>query len=424
MRAALAGALAVLLTLAGVALARPGQLDMHFGGDGRIVDRAPLGSAANAVAILPGGGIIAAGRDEEQASMLVTRTTPDGRFDRRFGRRGRVVVRFPFEDATATDVALAPHGRIVVAGVTETGHMAVVRLARTGVPDETFGPGGRRRGPVCCQEGDTAPAVRVVVQPDGAVVAAAETRSAVRTRFVSGVEVVRWRARGGVDRRFGPGGVVFVRSRADFGGPGALLLARAGAVTVVTAGTAFPVKAPRSCFLEITDVSRSGRLRAKAVARVRSPCPFGFAVSGAARMPAGRIGVLLDIRSPPRGANIRVLRRDGSVVRSFGKAGVVELSGLLGAAVAAGPRGRLVVAGIDSAGHAVVARLTPRGRLDGSFGTGGLATFGFIGSNRSDARAVAVAGHRIVVAGVGADALAELREDLGARRLGIAVLNG
>src|SRR5262249_36472564 len=78
--------------------------------------------------------------------MMVARFLADGRRDRTFGRNG--VVRIEEGDAAIGDeaeaVALCPDGGIVAAGTID-GALALVRVLATGALDSTFGDGGIAR---------------------------------------------------------------------------------------------------------------------------------------------------------------------------------------------------------------------------------------------------------------------------------------
>lgn len=85
----------------------------------------------------------------------------------------------------------------------------------------------------------------------------------------------------------------------------------------------------------------------------------------------------------------------------FGKGGLVETAfpgGASAAAVVVDPQGRIVVAG-STGNDFALARYTPTGRLDGSFGSSGRVTTAFPGLQASGQALVLLPGGGIVVAG-------------------------
>ena len=107
----------------------------------------------------------------------------------------------------ATDGALDGQGRIVVAGATskEGGHtgMAVARFTATGAVDRTFGGDGA----VAIEFGADVPAEAVAVAPDGKIVVAGVRRSGTAPPRIT---VVRLNEDGTLDRAFGDAGRLFL----------------------------------------------------------------------------------------------------------------------------------------------------------------------------------------------------------------------
>jgi uncharacterized delta-60 repeat protein len=108
--AALGLALLVALSLAGPALAAPGDLDPSFDGDGKVIT--PDGQI-NDVAVQEDGKIVVAGNDDE--TLTLARYNPNGSLDTSFGSGGKVTTNFG-HTGIAKAVALQPDGKIVVAG--------------------------------------------------------------------------------------------------------------------------------------------------------------------------------------------------------------------------------------------------------------------------------------------------------------------
>jgi len=152
-----------------------GLLDGAFGVNGSARVAFGIFNVARAVAVQPDGKIVVAGYsafDTQYAIMdfLVARFNVDGSPDSTFGNNGSYLVNFPADGADgAVALALAPDGKIVVAGTVWTGSTyawGVARLTDTGQPDPTFGTNGLAVN----LSGNNAGANAVVVQPDGKII--------------------------------------------------------------------------------------------------------------------------------------------------------------------------------------------------------------------------------------------------------------
>jgi uncharacterized delta-60 repeat protein len=125
---------------------RNGALDQSFGTGGKVVT--PIGAFdyAVAVAIEKDGKIVVAGGVEDLAAtfikILVVRYNRDGSLDRGFGTGGSVITAIPGEAFAFTDgLALTDDGRIVVIAGGQEG-LAVVKYNANGSLDQHFGTGG------------------------------------------------------------------------------------------------------------------------------------------------------------------------------------------------------------------------------------------------------------------------------------------
>lgn len=164
-----------------------GALDPSWGGTGEI--SGPSG-APDALAVLPDGEVLVV------SSGMIRRYTTTGAPSPTWGVGG--VVALPVSHATGVPrprhpVAVQPDGRIVVAG-TSAGSFAVARLLPDGTLDASFGGTGLVTTPIASSE-----AVAVLVQEDGAIVAAGEDGA--------GLQIARYTPTGGLDGTFGTGGV-------------------------------------------------------------------------------------------------------------------------------------------------------------------------------------------------------------------------
>jgi uncharacterized delta-60 repeat protein len=119
-----------------------GVLDTDFGGDGRVT--LPGGGSLSAVLVQPDRNIVVAGNASGSARMTVTRLKPDGSLDATFGSAGTTTVAFGSLANPLGGAARQPDGKIVIAGYTQDGEdVAVARLNTNGSLDATFGTGGK-----------------------------------------------------------------------------------------------------------------------------------------------------------------------------------------------------------------------------------------------------------------------------------------
>lgn len=219
---------------AAVARFRPdGSPDPGFSGDGRAFVEAGGAGDAAAVAVQPDGRILIAGWAGPAggpSDVLVARLLANGDPDGSFGTNGRVLIDFGGDDG-ALALALQPDGRIVVAGSTESAlgvrHIAVARLLGDPPPAAVAaGPGGGAGPPA---GGDGTPR-RVLCQGRTATIVG--TAGPDRLRGTRRADVIA--GLGGADAIAGLGGDDLVCGGAGAdrlsGGPGAdTLLGQDGA---------------------------------------------------------------------------------------------------------------------------------------------------------------------------------------------------
>jgi uncharacterized delta-60 repeat protein len=172
-------------------LNQDGSVDTTFGR--RLLDVPGYSDGALAVAVQPDGKIVAAGRTSYQEGIAVWRLLPGGEPDTGFGGGdGVTIVSFGGADVPF-DLAIAPDGRIVLAGSNDFSRPFVARLTATGEMDATFANGGR----LIFASGTAAKGV--AVQPDGKIL--------VTGNFGAGDKVVLYRltTTGSPDIGFGGG---------------------------------------------------------------------------------------------------------------------------------------------------------------------------------------------------------------------------
>jgi uncharacterized delta-60 repeat protein len=119
-----------------------GALDPDFGSGGRVT--LPGGGSLSAVLVQPDRNIVVAGNAGGSAMMTVTRLKPDGSLDATFGSGGTTTVAFGSLANLLGGAARRPDGKIVIAGYTQDGEdVAVARLNADGSLDATFGAAGK-----------------------------------------------------------------------------------------------------------------------------------------------------------------------------------------------------------------------------------------------------------------------------------------
>ena len=119
-----------------------GVLDPDFGSGGRVT--LPGGGSVSAVLVQPDRNIVVAGNASGSATMTVTRLKPDGSLDGTFGSAGTTTVAFGSLANPLGGAVRQANGKIVIAGYTQDGEdVAVARLDADGSLDPTFGTGGK-----------------------------------------------------------------------------------------------------------------------------------------------------------------------------------------------------------------------------------------------------------------------------------------
>jgi uncharacterized delta-60 repeat protein len=185
-----------------------GDLDSTFG-NGGVVTTA-IGPGDNygwALALQPDGKIVVAGYADNgsDSDFALVRYTTSGDLDSTFGSGGVVITAISSGSDGALTVALQPDGKIVAAGFTYNENdkdMVLVRYTDTGELDTSFG----NDGIVITALGtsDDERAYGLVLQPDGKIVLAGDTRNAGDYDFV----LARYGSSGELDASFGSGGIV------------------------------------------------------------------------------------------------------------------------------------------------------------------------------------------------------------------------
>jgi uncharacterized delta-60 repeat protein len=132
-----------------VAVAAPGDLDLSFGGDGRVITNLTSGfDIANDVAVQANGKIVAVGRaggsDITGGRFALVRYNDDGTLDSSFGGDGKVTTDLTPGDDIALAVLLQGT-KIVAVGTANGDRFALARYNANGTLDPSFSGNGKVR---------------------------------------------------------------------------------------------------------------------------------------------------------------------------------------------------------------------------------------------------------------------------------------
>jgi uncharacterized delta-60 repeat protein len=392
---------ALVLSAPAGASAAPGDVDAAFGSGGFVAG--PDGTLS-AIAIDHQGRIVVAGAAPQGAGAIVGRRMADGSPDPSFGDGGQATLQAgPGIDA----LAVAADDSVVVLGRAAGGGF-LARLTPTGALDPGFGDGGIVRLDPRAAPRD------VAIAQDGAILVAVQ----LVARPTGTAAVARFTPTGQLDGSWAQGGIAATRFGATFDGAGT---ADAGPLVVlpdgsfVLGGSARQPGVPALARFTSAGVPDAGFGDGGAMVLPTTGAP----VTDLAARPDGSILVLA-------GGVVAHVSATGTLDRDFGVAGgtLLDLSPFRNAAsaLAAAPDGSVVVVGAsddtpplmyivpqdgppyrgatqvtpppapaEQAG-AIVARLTPSGAYDCSFGSFGRTVLRRPGSLLSSITAVAIDG--------------------------------
>jgi uncharacterized delta-60 repeat protein len=197
---------ALVLIQAGIvtsmAVAAPGDLDLSFGGDGKVATNFTSGDdMAFGVAVQPDGKIVAVGSADFQNEFALARYTTDGSLDASFDADGKVTTSFTGDHDSAHDVAIQADGKIVAVGTAGFESYALARYESDGSLDPSFGGDGKVLSDLT---GGRDVAYAVAIQANGKIVVAGRSAGA-RGRFA----LARYESEGSLDTSFGGDGIVF-----------------------------------------------------------------------------------------------------------------------------------------------------------------------------------------------------------------------
>jgi uncharacterized delta-60 repeat protein len=186
-----------------------GSLDVVLAATGQLPTDFNLGNdAAHAVAVQQDSKIVVIGEnDQTDSSFALARYNLNGTLDSSFGTGGKVTTLLSAsQNGVARGVVIQPDGKIVVAGYAGAGSHHLFALARyqpSGSLDSSFGTGGK----VTTDLGNNALANSVALTADGHIVVAGsldETGPTSDSLFA----VVRYNSDGSLDTTFNSTGIV------------------------------------------------------------------------------------------------------------------------------------------------------------------------------------------------------------------------
>ncbi len=199
-----------VLLLGTILFADPGDLDLSFGGDGKVttdVGGSNDKDQANSIAIQSDGKIIVAGWSEGSIhdDFALVRYDVNGSLDLSFNGNGKVTTQVRNDSSFANSIAIQSDGKIVAAGYSyypTNDDFALVRYDVNGSLDSSFGTGGI----VTTDVGGKQDIVYgVAIQSDGRIVVAGYSRDvSLRYDFA----LARYLPNGDLDPSFGTGGKV------------------------------------------------------------------------------------------------------------------------------------------------------------------------------------------------------------------------
>jgi uncharacterized delta-60 repeat protein len=380
-------ALAALVAWVGVALGSPaGHLDPSFDGDGRRI--LPFALTPTDVLVQPDGKIVLTDSD----TFTVVRLDSDGSLDPGFGGDGVASADFG-AGAAIESAALQPDGKIVVAGQTASGEIAVARFNGSGGLDASFDPGGPDGDGKRVYSGlQPFTAGATLVQPDGRIVIAGSSSS--------GITASRLTPSGA------PDGTAFEHA-GDVNSDSVRTAALAPDGKIVVAGHSAKFGSA-DIDLAVARFNADGTLDESLAGTGRTdlgPADRNDTAVSVLVQPDGKIVLATDSGTGEKQMVVTRLDVNGAPDTAFAGDGTA-LPDFVGQTVAAGsglqPDGKILIAGTTVPGaEFAVARLDASGELDPSFGLEGKTTIPFDGVAAAFTAALQPDG-RFVVAGLAA----------------------
>jgi uncharacterized delta-60 repeat protein len=365
-------------------LASAQALDSSFGNGGKVELNFGVTVAPSDATLQPDGKIVVVGTTDnfQIANQVfgVTRLLPNGSVDTTFGNQGAALVAFTNFINNPNAVAIQPDGKIVVAGETQSSdgsinRFAVARFNSNGSLDTTFASGGKATPEFFSFTfgGVRELADVILLQPDNKIIVAGIAIPGARAPAKSAL--VRFNPNGTLDQTFGTGGKVAVSS---IGSITALALLSNGQILALNnvGGIAQFDSAGR-----LASSVTSGTIVSTSNNGLSAFEPNGrFLIAGGALGSTRRDIDITAISFNPTGS---IDHTFNSPIFDFGQEDPTNHD--VAQVVAIQPDGKFLIGGLSSSISGVIfglARLNTNGSLDNTFGTGGVLTTRFEGSDQ------------------------------------------
>ncbi|HEV2989485.1 MAG TPA: hypothetical protein VG759_13675 [Candidatus Angelobacter sp.] len=372
------------LALVNASVANAQTLDSSFGKGGKVEANFGVTVAPSDGALQPDGKIVIVGTTDnfQIATQVfgVARFLPNGSLDTTFGNQGTSMLAFTDFINTPNAVAIQPDGKIVVAGETQSSdgtinRFAITRFNPNGSLDTTFGSGGKVTPEFFSTTfgGVRELADVVLLQPDNKIIVAGIAIQGARLPARSAL--VRLNPNGTLDQTFGAGGKVAVSS---IGLITALALLSNGQILAlnnvggIAQFSSNGVLASSVTSGTIAATSNNGVSAFESTGR--------YVIAGSAQGITRRDIDLTVIGFSPTGS---IDHTFNNPVFDFRDDNTISTD--LAQIVAIQPDGKIVVGGFSSNVSGTVfglGRLNTNGSLDSTFGTGGVLTTTFEGSDQ------------------------------------------
>ena len=378
----------------GFALARynsDGSLDASFSGDGKVVSDFDGSGNGEAIVLLSNGKLIVAGYAyRDTTDFALAQFNADGSLDTSFSGDGKVVTDFAGIDDYGQAVAVQSDGKIIVAGYTGiygAFDFALARYNPDGSLDTSFSGDGKV---VTDFDDGNDRGFAVAVQPeDGKIILAGSHEYTEDYFSYSDIALARYNPDGSLDTSFSQDGLVTVDLGDGFCSAQDLLLLADG--TLVVSGYAYTIFNDWDFILAFFD--EQGGLNNSVSTDFILEDDYAYSV---ALQEDSKI-VVAGYTDGTTSYDIALARYtpDGSLDTSFGTDGKVltDIAGGYdqGKAVAVGAGGEILVAGytVNTTGDFALVQYTSSGSLDVTFSEDGVQLTQF-GGSLDWGRAVAV----------------------------------
>ncbi|HET9933727.1 MAG TPA: hypothetical protein VFQ35_23650 [Polyangiaceae bacterium] len=378
--------LALTVTVCGL----PGALDTSFEG-GRVV--VPVGAGedyAYAIAAQSDGKLLVAGSSaENQGDFALVRLQRDGALDSSFGQGGKVTTPIGAGTDVARAIAIQSDGKILLAGSsvgTGTGtDFALARYTSDGRLDTSFGDGGKV---VTALSNDADVAYALMLQKDGKIVLGGQVNNGASATGLD-FALVRYDSNGTLDATFGTQGHVFSALAQNSGSDVVYSL-----VGQMVEGEERLVAAGGEGDFALARFTASGALDATFGANGKVVGLLGSVIGAARAVRVTAQGELLVAGHKAHDFALARLTEDGELDATFGTKGItitpITENWDEAQALQIDAEGKIVLGGwayegSSSSGNFALARYSPLGQLDQSFGTGGIAVTPVASGTKDDA---------------------------------------